>query len=52
MEEHPATRQISFTVDRIPPDDWVAKSLARDPGPLPLFMHNQRASSARSAIPV
>lgn len=44
MEEHPHTRQISFTVERMPPDDWVARSFARDPGPLPLFMHSQRAS--------
>jgi glyoxylase-like metal-dependent hydrolase (beta-lactamase superfamily II) len=49
MEEHPHTRQISFSVDRMPPDDWASKSLARDPGPLPLFMHSQRASSARVA---
>jgi glyoxylase-like metal-dependent hydrolase (beta-lactamase superfamily II) len=49
MEEHPRTRKISFTVERLPPADWVAKSLARDPGPLPLFMHSQRASAARVA---
>jgi glyoxylase-like metal-dependent hydrolase (beta-lactamase superfamily II) len=51
MEEHPHTRQISFTVERTPPEDWVAKSLARDPGPLPLFMHSQRASGAHAAKP-
>jgi hypothetical protein len=49
MEEHPATRQIAFGVERMPPEDWVAKSLARDPGPLPLFMHSQRSSAAHAA---
>jgi glyoxylase-like metal-dependent hydrolase (beta-lactamase superfamily II) len=49
MEEHPQTRKISFSVDRMPPEDWASKSLARDPGPLPLFMHSQRASAARAA---
>jgi glyoxylase-like metal-dependent hydrolase (beta-lactamase superfamily II) len=48
LEEHPRTRQISFTVERMPPDDWVTKSFARDPGPLPLFMHSQRKSWAGS----
>jgi glyoxylase-like metal-dependent hydrolase (beta-lactamase superfamily II) len=45
MEENPQTRQISFTVDRMPPDDWVTRSLALDPGPLPLYMHSQRRSA-------
>ena len=48
MEEHPHTRQIAFHVERLPPEDWVRKSLARDPGPLPLFMRSQRPSSAAS----
>ena len=51
MVEDPRTRQISFTVERTPPEDWVARSLAVDPGPLPLFKHSQRASSPRSMIP-
>jgi glyoxylase-like metal-dependent hydrolase (beta-lactamase superfamily II) len=46
MEEDPQTRQIAFHVERMPPDDWVGRSLARDPGPLPLFMHSQRPSGA------
>jgi glyoxylase-like metal-dependent hydrolase (beta-lactamase superfamily II) len=46
MLEDPRTRKISFSVEHMPPADWVAKSLARDPGPLPLFMHSQRASAA------
>jgi glyoxylase-like metal-dependent hydrolase (beta-lactamase superfamily II) len=49
MDEHPHTRKISFSVESMPPEDWVSKSLAREPGPLPLFMHSQRASSARVA---
>jgi glyoxylase-like metal-dependent hydrolase (beta-lactamase superfamily II) len=44
MSEDPRTRQIAFTVERVPPEDWVSRSLARDPGPLPLFMHSQRKS--------
>jgi glyoxylase-like metal-dependent hydrolase (beta-lactamase superfamily II) len=50
MEEHPQTRQISFTVDSMPPEDWVARSLAKDPGPLPLYMHSQRLSSAAGLV--
>jgi len=49
MEEDPHTRQIAFHVERLPPDDWVGRSLARDPGPLPLFMHSQRPSGAAVA---
>jgi glyoxylase-like metal-dependent hydrolase (beta-lactamase superfamily II) len=45
MEEHPQTRQISFTVDTMPPEDWVARALAKDPGPMPLYMHSQRRSA-------
>lgn len=51
MEEDPHTRQIAFHVERTPPEDWVAKSLSRDPGPLPLFMHSQRPSAAATALP-
>jgi glyoxylase-like metal-dependent hydrolase (beta-lactamase superfamily II) len=49
MEENAQTRQIAFRVERMPPDDWVGKSLARDPGPLPLYMHSQRPSAAAAA---
>lgn len=45
MSEHPHTRQISFSVDQMPPEDWVSRALAKDPGPLPLYMHSQRRSS-------
>ncbi|HEX3596888.1 MAG TPA: MBL fold metallo-hydrolase, partial [Polyangiaceae bacterium] len=45
MVEDPNTRQISFTVERLPPEDWLTKTFAVDPGPLPLFKHSQRASS-------
>jgi hypothetical protein len=51
MEENPQTRQISFTVDRMPPEDWVARSLALDPGPLPLYMHSQRRSAPAAPRP-
>jgi glyoxylase-like metal-dependent hydrolase (beta-lactamase superfamily II) len=51
MEENPQTRQISFTVERTPPDDWVAKSFSADPGPLPLFSHSQRASGVNLPRP-
>jgi glyoxylase-like metal-dependent hydrolase (beta-lactamase superfamily II) len=45
MEEHPQTRQISFSVDQVPPEDWVSRALAMDPGPLPLYMRSQRRST-------
>jgi glyoxylase-like metal-dependent hydrolase (beta-lactamase superfamily II) len=51
MEEDPHTRMISFCVERLPPEDWVDRSLARDPGPLPLFMHSQRASASSLSRP-
>lgn len=37
MEEHPRTRQISFTVHAMPPESFVRDLLARDPGPIPLY---------------
>jgi glyoxylase-like metal-dependent hydrolase (beta-lactamase superfamily II) len=37
MEEHPNTRQLTFTLRTVPPDDYVRAALARDPGPLPLY---------------
>ncbi|HVU04456.1 MAG TPA: MBL fold metallo-hydrolase [Polyangiaceae bacterium] len=49
LEEHHATRQITFTVQSLPPPDWVERTLARDPGPLPLYMHSQRASAVTAA---
>jgi len=49
MDEDPHTRQIAFHVERTPPDDWVSQSLARDAGPLPLFMRSQRPSAAATS---
>jgi hypothetical protein len=46
MTEDPHTRQISFQVERVPPDDYVVRRLAEDPGPLPVFKRSQRPSSA------
>jgi hypothetical protein len=46
MTEDPHTRQISFQVERMPPDDYVVRRLAEDPGPLPVFKRSQRPSSA------
>lgn len=50
MSEDPQTRQISFTVERLPPPDWVEKSLKREPGPLPLFEHGQRTSAPSNSV--
>jgi glyoxylase-like metal-dependent hydrolase (beta-lactamase superfamily II) len=49
MVEDPNTRQISFTVERMPPDDWVTRSLSIDPGPLPLFKHSMRNSGVNAS---
>lgn len=37
LEEHPHTRQISFWVERMPPEDYVARRLSEDPGPFAVF---------------
>jgi glyoxylase-like metal-dependent hydrolase (beta-lactamase superfamily II) len=37
LEEHPHTRQISFTLRELPPADYVESRLSEDPGPLPIF---------------
>lgn len=46
MSEHRNTRQISFRLETMPPEDYVARRLAEDPGPLPVFRRSQRKSSA------
>jgi glyoxylase-like metal-dependent hydrolase (beta-lactamase superfamily II) len=38
LDEHPHTRQISFSVRELPPADYVERRLAEDPGPLPIFV--------------
>ncbi len=37
MEEHPRTRQLTFTLRETPPSDYVRAILAKDPGPLPTY---------------
>lgn len=49
MEEHPNTRQISFWVESMPPEDYVAQMFGADAGPLPIFKRSQRPSSAKAA---
>lgn len=51
MTEDPLTRQIAFSVERLPPADWVEISLRKEPGPLPLFQHSQRMSSTGASPP-
>ncbi|HEX4338558.1 MAG TPA: MBL fold metallo-hydrolase [Polyangiaceae bacterium] len=51
MTEDTNTRQISFMVEHTPPDDWLTRSFGKDPGPLPLFKHSQRASAVNQPIP-
>ncbi len=36
LEEEPYTRQITFRVETMPPEDYVERSLAADPGPVPV----------------
>jgi glyoxylase-like metal-dependent hydrolase (beta-lactamase superfamily II) len=50
MSEDPQTRQITFHLERMPPDDYVTRRLAEDPGPLPVFMRHQRPSSALASL--
>ncbi len=40
LEEHPHTRQISFTLRELPPPDYLEARLAEPPGPLPI--HGER----------
>jgi glyoxylase-like metal-dependent hydrolase (beta-lactamase superfamily II) len=49
LAEDAHTRQITFTLERMPPEDYVTRKLAEDPGPLPVFKHSQRPSSALAA---
>ncbi|MBM4361366.1 MAG: MBL fold metallo-hydrolase [Deltaproteobacteria bacterium] len=51
MSEDPQTRQISFTLEKLPPADWASRLLAQDPGPLPITMHSQRSSAVAASIP-
>ncbi len=37
LSEHPHTRQITFRVAAMPPADYVARRLAEDPGPVPVY---------------
>jgi glyoxylase-like metal-dependent hydrolase (beta-lactamase superfamily II) len=37
LEEHPHTRQIAFSLEELPPADYVERRLAEDPGPLPIY---------------
>jgi glyoxylase-like metal-dependent hydrolase (beta-lactamase superfamily II) len=46
LSEDPHTRQITFELERMPPDDYVRARLGEDPGPLPIFKRSQRPSSA------
>ena len=41
MEEHQRTRQLTFTLRREPPADWITRILDKDPGPLPLSWDGQ-----------
>jgi hypothetical protein len=49
IEEHPESRQIAFRVQSLPPEDYLKRRLAEDPGPLPIFKRSQRSSSAAAA---
>jgi glyoxylase-like metal-dependent hydrolase (beta-lactamase superfamily II) len=37
LDEDPHTRQISFQLERMPPEDYVARRLSEDPEPLRIF---------------
>ncbi len=37
LEEHRHTRQISFRLAELPPEDWIDRRFAEEPGPLPIY---------------
>ena len=49
MSEHPHSRQITFGVEKMPPEGLVAVLLAQDPGPIEVFRGSQAAG--RNMLP-